>query len=129
MDFDMENDSDVDELELEKHKKYLPGKRGSDSEDSEVEVFGFDQEDDSDGKDSFDSDMDVKKQDDYDLPDKKAWGKKKKSYYHTDYVDDDYDTITEKKLEAAKLEEEEALDAQKRSLKKTKKMLSLILRI
>lgn len=37
----------------------------------------------------MDSDIEGKEDDD-DLPDSKAWGTKKKSYYNTDYVDQDY---------------------------------------
>lgn len=44
----------------------------------------------------MDSDIEGKEDDD-DLPDSKAWGTKKKSYYNTDYVDQDYGgTITDR---------------------------------
>lgn len=37
------------------------------------------------------ADSDIEGMDDDDkLPDSKAWGKKKKDYYYTDYVDQDY---------------------------------------
>lgn len=39
--------------------------------------------------DEMDSDIEGKNEDD-DLPDPRAWGSKKKSYYNTDYVDQDY---------------------------------------
>lgn len=40
----------------------------------------------------MDSDIEGKEDDDG-LPDSKAWGTKKKSYYNTDYVDQDYGGI------------------------------------
>ncbi|XP_049270697.1 something about silencing protein 10 [Rhipicephalus sanguineus] len=48
------------------------------------------------------------------LPDVKAWGKKKSTYYHTDFVDEDYAGITEDAAELARLEEQEARALQKR---------------
>lgn len=64
------------------------------------EVFGIhDSEDDEEEKedleplgDEMDSDIEGKEDDDG-LPDSKAWGTKKKSYYNTDYVDQDYGGI------------------------------------
>nr|XP_037279350.1 LOW QUALITY PROTEIN: something about silencing protein 10-like [Rhipicephalus microplus] len=48
------------------------------------------------------------------LPDVKAWGKRKSTYYHTDFVDEDYAGITEDAAELARLEEQEARALQKR---------------
>lgn len=44
-----------------------------------------------DGNDDTNMDSDIEgKEDDFHLPDQRAWGKTKKNYYNTDYVDQDY---------------------------------------
>lgn len=48
------------------------------------------------------------------LPDAKAWGKKKSTYYHTDFIDEDYAGISEDAAELARLEEQEARALQRR---------------
>ncbi|XP_022089514.1 something about silencing protein 10-like isoform X2 [Acanthaster planci] len=48
------------------------------------------------------------------LPDAKSWGKGKKEYYHTDYVDDDMPGASGSEDEEAFEEEKEALAIQKR---------------
>lgn len=95
-------------------------KRRKDFDDeSEEEVLGFasdddDDEEDDDGEaDDMASDLDGEQDDD--LPDVKAWGRKKKNFYNTDYVDDDYGGFQkEEEEEAARLEEEEARSIQQR---------------
>lgn len=48
-------------------------------------------EDDSDEENDDNMDSDIEgKGDDFHLPDQRAWGKTKKNYYNTDYVDQDY---------------------------------------
>lgn len=74
-------------------------------------------DDDDDGDDAIEHDSmesDIERpQEDDDLPDERAWGKKKKAYFATDYVDADYATTNEKDMEKAELEEEMARKIQK----------------
>ena len=85
-------------------------------EKSEVmeEVLGFQNKD---IEDSDDNEEISKESNFYDLPDTRAWGKKRKIYYVSDYVDTDLATLTEKDEENAALEEEEAKNIQKRLAK------------
>lgn len=76
------------------------------------EVFGFDASSDEDK--AGDKDSDAEGASDDDLPKLEAWGKSKKSFYNTDFVDQDFDGFNEKEEEAAKLEEVEALRIQKK---------------
>lgn len=48
-----------------------------------------------------------------DLPDIRAWGKDKRKYYSTDYVDPDYGGFEGRDATLAELEEEEAKNLQK----------------
>lgn len=82
---------------------------------SEDEVYGFSESDEDDKNDlgMADSDVEGQEKSDNDLPDSKAWGKKKRSYYSTDYVDQDYGGFGEDE-EDALMEEEEAKNIQKR---------------
>lgn len=48
-----------------------------------------------------------------DLPDIRAWGKDKRKFYSTDYVDPDYGGFQGKDAHLAELEEEEARNLQK----------------
>lgn len=100
--------SDSDRRLLEKvRKKHAP----AENYDSDDEVLGVANDDDEHS--SMDSDID-EPQDDDDLPDERAWGKKKKDYYSADYVDPDYSTATHKDTEKAELEEQEARKIQMR---------------
>ncbi|XP_072949371.1 something about silencing protein 10 [Epargyreus clarus] len=119
--FDMQgnyepSDSEEEYSEKEKQllKKFRKRKHESESED---EVYGFSGSDnDSDGKkdlDIADSDIEGQEKSDDDLPDSKAWGKKKRSYYSTDYVDQDYGGFQGDE-EDALMEEEEAKNIQKK---------------
>lgn len=77
---------------------------GSDAESEENSDIGI-----------ADSDLDGGEKSDDDLPDSKAWGKRKKSYYSTDYVDEDYGGFGDDE-EDALMEEGEAKNIQKRLL-------------
>lgn len=93
-------------------------KRRRDDSDSEENVYEFSESDDSDGKQVLnmaDSDVEGQEKSDDDIPDSKAWGKNKRSYYRTDYVDEDYGGFGDDE-EAALMEEEEAKNIQKRLL-------------
>ncbi|XP_034255568.1 something about silencing protein 10 [Thrips palmi] len=61
----------------------------------------------------MDSDIEGK-DDDFNLPDQRAWGKTRKNYYNTDYVDQDYGGFDGEDAEVAELEEQEAREIQKR---------------
>lgn len=94
-------------------------KRKHDSE-SEEEMYAFSESDEvSDAeKDDMgiaDSDVEGQEKSDDDLPDSKAWGKQKKSFYATDFVDEDYGGFGNEEQQAV-MEEEEAKNIQKRLL-------------
>lgn len=89
-------------------EEVFPIHSNSDSSDSEQENLYNNMDD------GFDiSGSDINDEDD-DLPDPKAWGKKKKRYYNADNINDKINTLNEENEEAAKLEEEEARAIQKR---------------
>ncbi|XP_022125388.2 something about silencing protein 10 [Pieris rapae] len=119
--FDLDDNYEVsnsDNEYTEKEKKQLGKlKHQYDSESSsEEEVYRFSEsENESENKDleMADSDVEGQEKSDDDLPDSKAWGKKKRSYYSTDYVDEDYGGFGDDE-EAALMEEEEAKNIQKR---------------
>ncbi|KAK2724179.1 hypothetical protein QYM36_000888 [Artemia franciscana] len=48
------------------------------------------------------------------MPDSRAWGKKRSTYYSADYVDEDWGGMDGSDAEAAELEEQEAREIQKR---------------
>lgn len=86
--------------------------------ESEEELYAFsesEEEEDNNTNDLGIADSDVEGQEnsDDDLPNSKAWGKKKKSYYSTDYVDEDYGGFGDDE-EDALMEEQEAKNIQKR---------------
>lgn len=94
-------------------------KRKHDSE-SEEEMYAFSESDnDSDSKKDdmgiADSDVEGQEKSDDDLPDSKAWGKQKKSFYATDFIDEDYGGFGNEEQQAL-MEEEEAKNIQKRLL-------------
>ncbi|CAH0691922.1 unnamed protein product [Spodoptera exigua] len=97
--FDMKGNyepSDSEDEYTPKERRLLEKvrKRKHDDSESEEEMYAFSESGDSDNeKDDLgiaDSDVEGQEQSDDDLPDSKAWGKKKRSYYATDYVDEDY---------------------------------------
>ncbi|VEN34309.1 unnamed protein product [Callosobruchus maculatus] len=103
---DSENDYDEKEKELlEKVRR-----RRKEYSDSEDEVFGVGS--DSDNKSDLAA-SDIEDQDDDNLPDRRAWGKDKRQYYQTDYVDADYGGFQGKDAQLAEQEEEEARNLQK----------------
>ncbi|XP_076277557.1 UTP3 small subunit processome component Sas10 [Lasioglossum baleicum] len=122
-DVDMNEVTDSEEEYPENERKLLEkvrNRRSSENYDSDYEVYGLQNENEDedvteneDEGDSMASDIEGL-QEDYDLPNEKAWGKKKKAYYSTDYVDPDYATTSQKDLADAEMEEEEARNIQKR---------------
>ncbi|XP_031827034.1 UTP3 small subunit processome component Sas10 [Nomia melanderi] len=123
-DINMNEVTDSEDEYSENERKLLQkvrNNRPSEDYDSDYEVYGLqnknekDQDDteDEEEADSMVSDIEGL-QEDFDLPNEKAWGKKKKAYYSTDYVDPDYATTSQKDLADAEMEEEEAKNIQKR---------------
>ncbi|KAF0756338.1 something about silencing protein 10 [Aphis craccivora] len=135
VDFDGENsESDYDENEkllLEKTRKELAQGPYDSDEESEEEVFPLrnkldqyedseedDEEvendieqhsDDEEEKNINDSDIEGAESGSDDLPNDKAWGQLRRSFYNTDYLDKDHGGFEgEEDEETAKMEEEEA---------------------
>ncbi|XP_068633360.1 something about silencing protein 10 [Battus philenor] len=110
---DSENEYSEKEQKL---LKKLRKRKHDDSGSEEVYAFSETDDEDNDKNDLGIADSDVEgqdKSDDDDLPNSKAWGKKKKSYYSTDYVDEDYGGFQDDE-EDALMEEQEAKNIQKR---------------
>ncbi|XP_043290142.1 something about silencing protein 10 [Venturia canescens] len=119
--YDSENVTDSEDEYSDNERRLLEKvrkKRTLENFDSEDEVYGLEDEDemdneDGDEKDSMASDIEGLPKDD-DLPDERAWGKKKRAFYSTDYVDPDYATANRKDMAIAEMEEKEARNIQKR---------------
>ncbi|CAD1476010.1 unnamed protein product, partial [Heterotrigona itama] len=127
MDLEDVNMNDVTNSEEEysenerKLLKKVRDRQSSESYDSDYEVYGLldaneQNQNDTENEDQMDSmESDIEGlQEDFNLPNEKAWGRKKKAYYSTDFVDPDYATISQKDLAEAEIEEEEARNIQKR---------------
>ncbi|XP_078050103.1 UTP3 small subunit processome component Sas10 isoform X2 [Augochlora pura] len=121
-DIDMNAIADSEEDEYSENERELLEKvrnrSPSENYDSDYEVYGLQNKNETEDvteneTDSMVSDIEGL-QEDFDLPNEKAWGKKKKAYYSTDYVDPDYATTSQKNLVDAEMEEEEARNIQKR---------------
>lgn len=87
------SDSEEDYTPREKSLIAKVRKNHQRKDESDEEVLGFSEseEDDAveDGINQFrDTDSEANEEDD--LPDSRAWGKKKRSYYNTDFVDKDH---------------------------------------
>lgn len=114
------SDSEDEYSENEKELLDKVRKKKNQNLDSEEEMYAFSESDEGSDvkKDDLgiaDSDVEGQEQSDDDLPDSKAWGKNKRSYYATDYVDEDYGGFGNDE-QAALMEEEEAKNIQKRLL-------------
>lgn len=94
-------------------KKFRKGRKKN---EDDQEVFGF-EESASENDDPIEN-SDFEDDNNYDdIPDSKAWGKKRSAYYNTDFVDQDYSTYNEQEQELAQQEEEEAKAIQQRLAK------------
>ncbi|XP_043484019.1 something about silencing protein 10 [Leptopilina heterotoma] len=117
-DVDDDDDRDMDDIEMsdDSSSEKVAFNRKPTETVTEVLAFGSDDNDDDD-----DDDVDENQQEsmdyDEDIPNSRAWGKKKKAYYFSEYIDTDYATLTEKDEKQAKIEEEEAKIIQKRIAK------------
>lgn len=110
---DDDDDPDMDDIEMsdDSSEKVSFSRKKT---ETVTEVLGFKSDDDDDEDDET---QEVSMDNDEDIPNTRAWGKKKKTYYSTDYVDTDYATLNEKDEKRAKIEEEEAKIIQKRIAK------------
>ncbi|XP_066597740.1 something about silencing protein 10 [Prorops nasuta] len=98
-------------------------KQVNENYDSDDEVYTLQQdeeEDEDEDEDNLNSEADSIESDieelqsDNDLPNERAWGQKKRTYYSTDYVDPDYASASQNDMDKAELEEKEAKTIQKR---------------
>ncbi|XP_030753501.1 something about silencing protein 10 [Sitophilus oryzae] len=106
------SDDEYDENEKRLLKKYRGGtQQESESENEVLSVGSNDSHSDSDNESNI-ALSDVEGQESDELPDVRAWGKEKRKYYGTDYVDPDYGGFNEKDAQAAEIEEEEAKNLQ-----------------
>lgn len=84
------DDSDMEE-------EILASDDGEDSEgDDDEDVFSskYDRFKIESKKDEMASDLEDEEEDEEQLPSSMAWGKNKQSYYHTDYVDKDFRSMS-----------------------------------
>ncbi|KAK9875770.1 hypothetical protein WA026_009563 [Henosepilachna vigintioctopunctata] len=109
-----DSESDYEENEKILLQNVRRGNRGKydSTDESEQEVFNVrpdedDSDDDEDEMELADSDIEGQEDED-DLPNENAWGKKRRNYYSTDFIDPDYGELDEKNARRAELEEEEA---------------------
>ncbi|XP_062562666.1 something about silencing protein 10-like [Armigeres subalbatus] len=125
--YDMsESENEYDEQEKKLLKNLRTDRTSRATDDDDEAVLGFDEDDNYDDDDDgefddirkFEHDSDIEdKEDDDDLPDRKAWGSKARDFYGADYVDQDYDSLTAQEEERARLEEIEAKEIQQRLAK------------
>lgn len=120
-DLESYQDDDLEDILLEKKvskNNMMFLKNNSDNYDSDDQVMEFNHESDENLKDT-DARSDISESDNkVNLPNKKAWGKNKKSFFSTDYVDADYDSVSKKDIIHAELEEQEAKNLQRQLVEK-----------
>lgn len=112
---DSDDDFSADERELLNDVR----NRGNKNENTTRELYRFDDDDDDSSEDDVgggNSDFDEGDVDDG-IPDARAWGSKRKAYYNTDFVDQDYNAYSAKEEQQAEYEENEARTIQKRLAK------------
>lgn len=114
--------SDSDDEYTEREKSLLKKARTNNKrkEETEKEVLAFDADDDDDeAYDEFHANSDFEEEDTQNdgIPDERAWGKKRRDFYSTDFVDQDYSSYTVNEEQAAEQEEEEARAIQLRLAK------------
>lgn len=113
------SDSEDEYTEHEKSllKKVRRGRQRN--ADPEKELLSFqqpagDSEDESDFDEKFEADSDIADDDNDDIPDSRAWGKKRRDFYSTDFVDQDYSSYNTREEDLADEEEAEARAIQQR---------------
>lgn len=121
--------SDSDEEYTQREKSLLQKVRTSNKNptDREDEIMAFDDDgDEDDDAEQDDDDQDLDENSDFEeedrradggIPDSRAWGKKRRDFYSTDFVDADYSSYTVNEEQMADQEEEEARAIQQRLAK------------
>ncbi|EGI60181.1 Something about silencing protein 10 [Acromyrmex echinatior] len=107
----MNDVTDSEEEYTETEKKLLEKVRKQhtiENFDSDDEVLGLNdnEEESDDQQDSMESDIEGI-QEDYDMPNERAWGSKAKAFYSSDFKYTDYSSAPQKDLINAEMEEEE----------------------
>lgn len=122
-DVDMDAVTDSEEEYTETERKLLEKirkQRTTETFDSDDEVYGLqddseEEEEEDDQRDSMESDIEGT-QEDYDMPNDRAWGNKAKVFYSSDYKYTDYASAPQKDLVNADMEEEEGRKLHLRSM-------------
>lgn len=122
-DVDMDAVTDSEEEYTETEKRLLEKvrkQRTTENFDSDDEVYGLqddneEEEEEDDQRDSMESDIEGA-QEDYDIPNDRAWGNKAKAFYSSDFKYTDYASAPEKDLVNADMEEEEGRRLHLRSM-------------
>ncbi|XP_031626368.1 something about silencing protein 10 [Contarinia nasturtii] len=128
-DFYEPSDSENEYTEREKNllKKVRKGRQRN--TDAQQEILAFKPQEDSDEEQDYDDDDDDLNEnfgaesdiedgdDDDEIPDVHAWGKNRRVYHSTDFVDPDYSSFNQREQELAEQEETEALAIQQRLAK------------
>lgn len=123
-DVDMNAVTDSEEEYTETEKRLLEKVRKqhtTENLDSDDEVYGLqddseeEEEEEDDQRDSMESDIE-ETQEDYDMPNDRAWGSKAKAFYSSDFKYTDYASAPQKDLINAEIEEEEGRRLHLRSM-------------
>lgn len=118
-DIDMDAVTDSEEEYTETERKLLEKVRKqhtTENFDSDDEVYGLqDENEGEDQQDSMESDIE-ELQEDYDLPNDRAWGSKARTFYSSDFKYTDYAVAPQKDLVNADMEEEEGKKLHLRSM-------------
>lgn len=120
MDMDAVTDSEEEYTETEKKLlEKVRKQQTTENFDSDDEVYGLqdseEEEEENDQGDSMESDIE-ETQEDYDMPNDRAWGNKAKAFYSSDFKYTDYASAPEKDLANADMEEEEGRRLHLRSM-------------
>ncbi|XP_072757881.1 something about silencing protein 10 [Anoplolepis gracilipes] len=122
-DMDMNAVTDSEEEYTETERKLLEKvrkQRTTENFDSDDEVYGLqneseEEEQEDDEQDSMESDIE-ELQEDFELPNDRAWGNKARTFYSSDYKYTDYAAAPQKDLINADMEEEEGKRLHLRSM-------------
>jgi len=122
MDMDVVTDSEEEYTETEKKLlEKVRKQQTTENFDSDDEVYGLqedseeEEEEENDQRDSMESDIE-ETQEDYDMPNDRAWGNKAKAFHSSDFKYTDYASAPEKDLANADMEEEEGRRLHLRSM-------------
>lgn len=122
-DFYEPSESDEEYTEREKSLLKKVRKNNKRDDDSEEEILAFDDDQDDEvtyGNEDFDDNSDFDEEErnaNGGIPDSRAWGKKRRDFYSTDFVDQDYSSYNANEEQLAEQEESEARAIQQRLAK------------